>query len=398
MTKHFRFIFWGLIACVFLGLAGCDVPAENAGPLLSQPDVIPQGFWQVKSTDGVKLYQKEYKNGTPDFVQIVHLDQGAAVELLHGAVTAERPGKGVFGGNDARIQSQSLQKFWNAATQLSDKVFCVTNGQFFYMPESPTRLTLPLKVDGNVITDGFGADQFIGKRLMLELWKGYADIRELNRENLYNSSAPDILGGLSVDANRRAKDYTGRTFAGVQDRNGDGIFETLYIFNTRTARQVDADAVLKSFGAQKTIMLDGGGSTQLLCEGQSVISSERLIPQALAVIASEVEFTETARVTNAVVIDAASDQQSSSAADSPVVESEAQIEVQPVVDNLPQADELQAQAQVSTGIDQQNASVEYAPLKPVELDNLVVIPIIMIPVALIVLFIASRLRRPEEDY
>jgi hypothetical protein len=161
----------------------------------------------------------------------------------------------------------------------------VTNGQFFYMPESPTRLTLPLKTNGEVVTDGFGADQFVGKRLMLELWPDHADIRELNGAALYASAAPEILGGLTVDANRRAKQRVGRTFAGIDDRDGDGLYETVMLFNTRTALQTDADYVLRGFGADKVMMLDGGGSTQLMCQGEPIIASERLIPQAIAVFA-----------------------------------------------------------------------------------------------------------------
>jgi hypothetical protein len=33
------------------------------------------------------------------------------------------------------------------------------------------------------------------------------------------------------------------------------------------------------------MMLDGGGSTQLMCSGEVLIESDRLIPQAIAVIA-----------------------------------------------------------------------------------------------------------------
>jgi hypothetical protein len=53
-----------------------------------------------------------------------------------------------------------------------------------------------------------------------------------------------------------------------------------------TARQSDAADVLKSFEAAKVMMLDGGGSTQLICEGKSYISSDRLIPQAIGVLAA----------------------------------------------------------------------------------------------------------------
>jgi len=381
-----------LILGGLLWLAGCDVPVDAqvggpggvSAPVEVIPEVIPEGFQVTKSAEGIRLFKKTYKNGTPDFVQIVSLDQGASVELLHGSVTAERSGKGVFGGNDARFQSQSLKKFWNVASRLSDQVFCVTNGQFFYMPESPTRLTLPLKVDGQVITDGFGADQFIGKRLMLELWQGHADIRELSAENLYNSSAPDVIGGLSAEANRRAKDYTGRTFVGVQDRDRDGLHEILYVFNTRTARQVDADAVLRSFGAEKTMMLDGGGSTQLICQDENIITSERAIPQALAMIAGDLQVD----ITNAAVISEPSQDEGNSLEDRQlVVQEPAQTMPEQSFDAQPPTDQSASLGANTT----QTAEL-------VELGNPAYILIIIIPVGFLVLFFVTRIRRMEEDY
>jgi hypothetical protein len=371
--------FWAIVALgVFCGLGWLAVRAE---PFPIQGVVIPEGFQLIKDAAGVELFKKSYPNGTPDYVQIIRLDQGAAIKLLHGSITADRPGKGVFGGNDARFQLKSLQSFWKNSKSAMDSVFCVTNGQFFYMPESPTRLTLPLKVDGQVVTDGFGADQFIGKRLMLELWSGHADIRELSAETLYQSSAPDIIGGLSAQANRRAKDYTGRTFAGVDDLNEDGLYETIYIFNTRTARQVDADAILKSFGADKTMMLDGGGSTQLICQGENFIKSERLIPQALAIVAGNSGVSSILQISQ-------SEPQDESGVDLPlVVEQDTLVELgesQPVEGNSPSPNTVSGEAGTS--------------IESVELGNLVTIPLIMVPVALVVLFIAMRVRQVEQEY
>jgi hypothetical protein len=151
------------------------------------------------------------------------------------------------------------------------------------MPESPTRLPFPLKVNGQIVSDGYGKDQFKGKKLMLELWADHADIRELSKEALYSSSAPNIVAGLAEDAPKNIKKYVGRTFIGVVDKNGDERYETVLIFSTRTARQVDAASVLRSFGAYKLMMLDGGGSTQLICQDEAIIASERPIPQALGV-------------------------------------------------------------------------------------------------------------------
>ncbi len=283
MLKRLLFI---LIAVLALGAATlATVEAQSPANPGMRPSglVIPDGFDEVSRTFGVDLYRKDYSGGTPDFVQVVDFSEGAAIELLHGPIQEQRQGKGAYGGDDPRINSWSLKQFWNDFASSHATPFCVVNGQFFYMPESPTRLPFSLKVEGEIVSDGYGKDQFKGKKLMLELWDDHADIRELSKEALYSSSAPNIVAGLAEDAPKNIKKYVGRTFLGVVDKNGDERFETVLIFSTRSARQVDAASVLRSFGAYKIMMLDGGGSTQLICQDKSIIASERPIPQALGI-------------------------------------------------------------------------------------------------------------------
>lgn len=260
-------------------MGAVPVKAASVGP---QP---PPGFELMLDQPGVWLYRKDYKNGTPDYVQVIDLRQGAALRLLHAPVSVERPGRGAYGGSDARLGLNSLEGYWRQTFGTHPQVFCVTNGQFFYMPETPTRLALPLKVDGAIITEGFGYDQY-PEKLMLELWSDHADIALLTAETLYASSAPDILGGLPEEANKRAPYAVGRTFIGVDDWDGDEQFEIVYLFNTPTASQDAVAQVLRDFGAEKVMMLDGGGSTQLICQGESIIPSDRNIPQAIAVLAA----------------------------------------------------------------------------------------------------------------
>jgi hypothetical protein len=129
---------------------------------------------------------------------------------------------------------------------------------------------------------------------MLEIWSDRADIKSLSKSNLYGSSAPNILGGLSENADKGIYTYTGRTFVGIDDADGNGSYETVLIFNSSYARQVDAAAVLRSFGADKVIMFDGGGSTQLQCGSTSYISSSRTIPQTIGVVSGGGATTDAA--------------------------------------------------------------------------------------------------------
>jgi hypothetical protein len=273
-------VYWILLSLLLLVFPPSDPAGAAAGGV-----VIPPGFRKIDSAFGIELYQKDYPGGSPDYVQVIDLSQGASLKPLHGSITDPRAGMGSYGGNDARFRSLSLGAYWQELKGQDSSAFCVVNGQFFYMLEYPTRLPFPLKIDGQILTDGYGIQDFPDQKLMLELWPGNADIVALSKQALYASTAPDIIAGLTEEAPKAKKRYTGRTFIGLTGQNSQGTFSTLMIFNTKTARQVDAAQVLKDFGAQKVMMLDGGGSTQLLCQGKSYIYSDRLVPQAIGIIA-----------------------------------------------------------------------------------------------------------------
>jgi hypothetical protein len=61
------------------------------------------------------------------------------------------------------------------------------------------------------------------------------------------------------------------------------------IFNSKISRQIDAASVLQAFGADQVMMLDGGGSTQLICQNEALIKSDRPIPQAIGVVSAPQE-------------------------------------------------------------------------------------------------------------
>jgi len=247
---------------------------------------VPSDFRLVTSASGVKLYRKDYKNGTPDFVQVINLSLGAEIVPMHGKITETREGKGVYGGSDPRLRSQALNKYWQDLQGFSTDAFCVSNGQFFYMLEYPTRLPFPLRVDSQVVTDGYGLRNYPNQKLLLLLWPNKADIVYLDKATLYGTSAPHAIAGLTEDARKSPTKYVGRTFVGVDDLDGDGAAEIVLVFSTRSARQKDAASVLRSFGADKVMMLDGGGSAQLTCQGKAYVASERPIPQAIGVLAA----------------------------------------------------------------------------------------------------------------
>jgi len=278
------FRFCTILRWAIPGLIFFFIPFHPA--LAAPPDPqIPDGFRQVLSAIGVALYQKDYPNGTPDYVQVIDLSQGASIEPLVGEIADPGTGKGVYGGNDPKVVRHSSKDFWQSFSTSNSAAFCITNGQFFLLKDNPTTLPFPIKKDGEVLSDGYGIKEFPEQKLMLEIWPERVDIIDLTKDSLYSSSAPDIIGGLTEDANKSAKKSVGRTFVGVQDRNQDQQYETVLIFSTKTARQEAAGNILKDFGADKVMMLDGGDSTQLICQDNAYISSERLIPQAIGIAA-----------------------------------------------------------------------------------------------------------------
>lgn len=256
----------------------------DASSINSPGGSIPADFSVVLEAPAVVLYRKNYQGGKPDFVQVVNLAQGASIESRLGKIDDPGKGQGPYGGDNPKIERQRLDTFWRNLTESNPQAFCITNGQFFSPDPNPTTLAFPVKIDGTIVSDGYGIDEFRDQKLMLELWADQADIKRFTPEAFKSSSAPDVIVGLTEDAEKRSEDYTGRTFVGVADPDAEGRHSLLLVFNTETARQRDAASVLRGFGAQKVMMLDGGSSTTLICEDTPYISTNARIPHAVGIV------------------------------------------------------------------------------------------------------------------
>lgn len=246
---------------------------------------IPEGFDLVMSDIGASLYKGNNRFGSIDFVQVVDLSQGAGIDLLHGDIVNSGTGRGSYDyAVSPSFRRNSLTNIWSSYISSESNAFCITNGQFFSTNNDPTQLAFPLKEDGVIVSTGYGEAEYPGQKLILEIWNDHLDIIDLTEESLRDSNAPDIIAGLDQNADKGPSNSTGRTFVGIADSDNDQQFETLLIFNSQYSTQKHAVDTLRSFGAEKFMMLDGGGSTQLICKGDSFISSSRTIPQSLAVL------------------------------------------------------------------------------------------------------------------
>ncbi|MDT8307498.1 MAG: hypothetical protein RRC07_16315 [Anaerolineae bacterium] len=220
-----------------------------------------------------------------ELMQVVDLSTGARLTLHHGPILERGNGDGIYGGPNPRIQRQYLETVWQVAADHAH-AFCVSNGTFFLDMQNgarvdPTELSFPLKSDGLVVSEGNEHRRFRNARVMLELWSDHATIVPLSRQAFYSSDAPDVVVGLSPRASLRSLARVGRSWIGTADHDGDGLHEILYLYSALAVTQSHAERVMRAFGAQAMLMLDGGGSTQLICEGDGYITQSRPLPQTL---------------------------------------------------------------------------------------------------------------------
>jgi len=287
---------WLLFVPLILGLLpGCfpkpgDILSDSKGMTDAEVAELTEAldtsndFTVVFSDSGVTLHQNQ-----TDYVQEIDLSQGASVELLYGYMADLGSGKGAYGGDDPLLARESLEQAWDEFDRVNENALCITNGQFFRNDDrASTGLAFPVKADGKVVTEGYaGESEYPEEQLMLEIDSDRASIQTFDIREFYSSEAANIIGGLKPDADKGINDETGRTFIGIKDSNSDGISETVLIFSSEAATQFHASEVLRYFGAREVMMLDGGGSTQLLCQDRTYISSPRTIPQTIGVLGSQ---------------------------------------------------------------------------------------------------------------
>jgi len=280
-----RYTLFITLAAVISILAAASI--QQLAQASSNPASVPLDFVLIDSSPGVDLYRKDYTGGTPDFVLVVDLAKGAGIELLHGTADGTGAGSGAFGGSNPGFTRQSLQQMWDSFKTANSDAVCVANGTFFNGSGDPAAMALPLKVDGQILSEGFWRDEYSDKKRMLEIWPDHIRITSLTSDALASSSAPNILGGLAEDASQDSAALIGRTFAGIDDVDRDGIAETVLIFSSKTTTTADAAGVLHSFGADDVIMFDSGDSAQLMCNNQPQVYADRTLPQAIGVTAGE---------------------------------------------------------------------------------------------------------------
>ena len=237
----------------------------------------PPGFYPVAEAAAVTLYRKEYPGGTPDYVLVVNLAHHAAVQVLTSQPPANDPNA------TAAFTPQPLDAFWNQFENHNKDAFCVIGGPFF--PDAPFNDRLGLKSNNVLRRAAASPGEASPPLVMLEVWDDSARLSPYTEAGFQQSSAPMILVGLSPQAERQPQAFISRSLAAVQDQDGDGAFETVLFFASKTARQPDAVEVLRSFGAQEIVLLADGEAAQINCQGIPYVFAERPLPVALGIAA-----------------------------------------------------------------------------------------------------------------
>jgi len=238
----------------------------------------PPGFYPVAEAPAVTLFRKEYPGGTPDYVLVVNLAHHAALQVLTGETSAANdPNAG------ASFAPQPMDTFWEQFANNNKDAFCVIGGPFF--PDAPFNDRLGLKANSVVRRADNSAGESLPPLVMLEVWDDSARLSPYTDTAFQQSPAPLVIVGLSPQAERQPQAFLSRSLAGVQDRDGDGAFETVLFFASKTTRQSDAVEVLRSFGAQEIFLLADGEAAQINCQGVPFVFAERQLPIGLGISA-----------------------------------------------------------------------------------------------------------------
>ncbi len=255
---------------------------------------IPAEFNLIQTGKGVQLYS----NLTGDYIQTIDLTQNAGIVFLQG----ERAGDGVeaaYQGINPQFQRQSLSRFWQDFVQrYGSRAFSVCNGQFF-KGGNPTELAFPVQTGGQLVSSGYaGSEEFPYEKVVLGVRNKTAEIVPFSEQNNFKQTQfayEEAIVGIeekgAVDPLKWYSKDPGierpRTFLGVGDINLDRQNETLFILTSPGKTQANAAQLLKKWGANQVMMLDGGGSTQLIVKGKEELSSTdsppRMIPQAIGI-------------------------------------------------------------------------------------------------------------------
>ncbi len=253
---------------------------------LPLPRLAPPGFREIRHEEGVTVW----RNRKSEYAQVISPHRGAVVKLLQGGVLPTE-------GEGTNFARRNLMEWWETWKEEHGDALSIANGQFFNMNDpAKSPIAFSTKIDG-IVYVGYGdGNEYGGKKMLLRIGKRYATVEPYADDagTLYDFPEPDVIVGLRPDVSKAGNRKLGRTFMGTM-QNGN-----LLVFTSPAATQRYAERMLLAFGAQrgKVMMLDGGGSTQLILDGDLVtpkgvdIDALRAVPLAIGVTKGTASVSE----------------------------------------------------------------------------------------------------------
>jgi hypothetical protein len=255
----------------------------------SASPTLPLGWTLTDSAKAVVLgAEKCPRNNTDsDYVIIANLAAGASVRPLDSVYGSDTVSPQFYAWS---VSTLTTTNFWN--TFKSNRTFAMTNLQFFgYSGEKNAHDSVCYAVyyDHKFIsrgcTDGTcTGDTSLPKRIVV-IYTNHIAVVDYTDWNsfmglLTDSAVAAFVGNKPIINGRSPGNVPRpRTYIARQGRN-------MVIYTSNYATQNDIDTTLQRHFAipeSDIVMFDGGGSTQMICNGRPCIRSGRYVPSALEI-------------------------------------------------------------------------------------------------------------------
>jgi Phosphodiester glycosidase len=180
-----------------------------------------------------------------------------------------------------KVGQMKFQEFWTK-NNAKGNLHVLINGTFFQEYDKPTGIAFGLKQNKQLITYGYGLNEFPGQNVTIA-WSDRGISIEPYRRSTFDRSIPNVVGALSSTAGTNADKLLRRTFIGVKNLRPDKTYGTVLLFISRGASQAEAEQTLREFGAEGVAMLDGGASTGLIVNGKTLSQPKTKLPQTIGI-------------------------------------------------------------------------------------------------------------------
>ena len=246
-----------------IALSGCIPPKQAATKPKPTPTLV-----ETTIAPGVKMWANRSIKGNPHVIEI-DLSK-AELRSLSGKPTPT-----------GKVGQMAFAEF-AAPNKKKETPQVMINGTFFQEYNKPTGIAFGLKQNRQLITYGYGLNEFPDKTMTIAWSQGRISIDPYSRRT-FDGAMPNVVGVLAATAGKNADKPLARTFIGTKNLRDDSAYKTVLFFSSESASQNEAEATLKEFGAEQVAMLDGGRSTGLMVNGKIIMQPKTQLPQTLGV-------------------------------------------------------------------------------------------------------------------